>query len=308
MKKSTLLLALITFKVTIGLSQPNPGFENWYPEFGYESPQGWQTFNFLSFVTTPPSALTAFKATGINVHSGNYALKLKSEEVIQPDLKAVFGDTAGGIFTGNLTLSPLAVRYGVPFTSRPEKLTFWAKYQPVGSDVGGGITILTKWDSVNNHRDTVAFGISIITPSTNYVFFEMILSYYSEDIPDSLGIAFTTSQYKETARLNSTLYIDDLAFLGYVSTNNYEQQEKQVKLYPSPANEYIIIQTLGIKEAKSVTIMDVSGKQVSQSLLDNGNACINTKNFTPGTYLYGLKDDKNQTIRTGRFNVINNHH
>lgn len=304
MKKTTLLFVLVLFQAVIGLSQPNAGFENWVSEFSYESPQSWQTFNFLSFVTAPPTAITAFKATGINVHSGNYALKLKSEEVIHPDLKEMFGDTAGGIFTGNLTLTPLALRFGVPYSSRPEKLTFWAKYQPVGSDVGGGLTILTKWNSVYNRRDTIGFGASIITASVNYTFFETTLQYYSEEAPDSLLIAFTTSQYKTTARLNSTLYLDDLAFVGYVSAQDYEKQAKQVKLYPNPANEYIIIQTSGIKDAKSIAIMDVSGKQITQSAVDKESSFIDTKNFAPGIYFYECIGSEQNILKRGKFSII----
>lgn len=188
MKKLLLLILLFSaFTAIRVVAQPNPGFEQWYSEFGYENPEGWQTFNILS-LASPPTALTSFKASGFDVHSGNYALKMKSVEVHNGAIESMFGDTAGGVFTGSFIYSPLTVKYGFPYTARPEKFNFWAKYIPVGNDTAGGAVLLTKWNGTI--RDTVGVLTFTIPPTSNYAFFENYITYREDEIPDSATILY----------------------------------------------------------------------------------------------------------------------
>ena len=138
MKKLIIIIGILTFNFTLytlnSFSQPNGGFENWSSVYNIQEPDNWQTSNVLS-LTSPPNPLSAFKATGIDKHSGNYALMLKTVFFNNNLNPQIFPDSAGFIFTGKITNNPIIIKKGYPFTGRPQKLEFWAKYQPVGNDV-----------------------------------------------------------------------------------------------------------------------------------------------------------------------------
>ncbi len=110
--------------------------------------------NFLSAFTNPVSA---FKATGVDKHSGNYALKLKTVYLNNNPAPNALHDSIGYVFTGKVVISPPSLKLGVPYTGRPEKLEFWAKYLPTDTnDMGGVSTTLLKWNGTSS--DTIAFG------------------------------------------------------------------------------------------------------------------------------------------------------
>ena len=83
-------------------AQPNGGFEAWHTEYSFQNPDEWATLNFLT-LTSPPNPLSAFKVTGIDTHSGNFALKLKTIAVTTNPAPAMLSDSAGVVFTGNVT-------------------------------------------------------------------------------------------------------------------------------------------------------------------------------------------------------------
>jgi hypothetical protein len=300
MKKATNFFTVLMLTVLCGNAQPNGGFEQWHNEFNYETPDGWQTFNALAFAN-PPSPLSAFKVSGIDKHSGNYALKLKSIPIYINALTDLIGDTAGGIFTGTVIYSPFVLKYGFPYTSRPEKMQFWAKYFPVGNDTAGAIILLSKWNGVKT--DTVALYFFTIPSTSNYASFQESITYYSDQMPDSATIAFYTSSRKENARVNSTLYIDDVTLTGWVGIENHTLAQAQVKVFPNPATGNITIQT-GLKEAENIQIRDISGREINNVKLTNGVVSIDTKPFPEGVYFYEIRDRKKQFLKTGKFNVV----
>jgi len=57
---------------------PNPGFELWTNHGSYDDPNSWGTINSLTAIL---GVKTVTKATGVDVHSGTYAIKLQSKTV-----------------------------------------------------------------------------------------------------------------------------------------------------------------------------------------------------------------------------------
>jgi hypothetical protein len=299
MKKLLCIYTILIYGVFISKAQPNGGFENWSTNYSLLEPDNWQTLNFISL--TAPNPLSAFKATGIDKHSGNYALKLKTVYFSNNPLPEQVGDTTGGVFTGKVTLSPFTYKYGFPYSGRPEKLEFWSKYYPVGNDTAGAIVILKKWNGI--YSDTIAIGGTNINSTAGYSLFQTDLIYYSTELPDSAFIGFSASKIPQIARINSTLYIDDVTFLGWVGMDKYEQTERQVKISPNPAKDNLTIFT-EIEMAKNVKVMDSLGKLVGVYKIENYFTTININTFADGMYFYEICDKKENIITNGKFNVI----
>jgi hypothetical protein len=270
-------------------------------EYGLiENPDNWQTYNFLSLLS-PPNPLSAFKAIGIDVHSGNYALKLTSIHVINNPVPTQINDTTGGAFTGKINLSPITYTYGFPYTGRPEKLEFWAKYAPVGADTAHSYVALTKWNGTNH--DTIATGLINMNATPVYSLFQINLTYRSTELPDTASIAFLSSSLNITARVGSTLFIDDVAFTGWVGIDQYDNNSSKVQLFPNPAKDNVTIH-IQINDADNVQLVDASNKLAGIYKIQNYNANINTSLFAAAIYFYEIRDKKNRVLSKGKFNVI----
>ena len=304
MKKLIIISAILTSNfqllTLICCAQPNGGFENWNLQYSYENPNGWQTLNFLS-VIHPSNTVSVFKATGIDKHSGNYALKLKTVFVSSNPAPGGIDDTIGRIFTGKIIISPPSIQYGIPYTGRPEKLEFWCKYTPVGNDTGGAAVILSRWNGTG--RDSIAAGLSLITATTTYTKYSVDLTYNSTALPDTIVIAFASSYLKIRARVGSTLYLDDVALTGWVGIDEHIVSDEKVQLFPNPSKDYVNI-FAQIEEAEDIQVVDASGRAMGQYKIQNYKANVNTSAFAEGIYLYDIRDKKNKILSKGKFNVV----
>ena len=294
-----ILIALFVCSEKID-AQPNGGFENWTSEFSYEVPDSWQTLNFLS-MSTPPVELSAFKAIGLDKHSGNYALKLKTVLVDEYDFPELLGDSIGGAYTGKINFSPFFYQFGFPYTGRPEKLEFWAKYSPVGNDTAAAAVVLRRWNGFGH--DTIAVKIINILPSPVYTQYHLDVEYNLNALPDSAVIAFYPSKDSVVSRINSTLFVDDVAFTGWVGINDKEKTDNRVKVFPNPAkNQITILASDGNSER--IRIRNMSGKEVFAGSGIDHKFFINTTEFAPGLYFFELMDNTNNVSRHGKFNII----
>jgi len=302
MKKIIILLFILTSGILKSTAQPNGGFENWVPEYTFESPQHWQTFNFLSLLDSQ-NPLSAFKATGIDKHSGNYALKLKTVYFPNNPMPDYMDDTTGGAYTGKINPSPLSFSVGFPYTWRPGKMEFWGKYQAVGGDTAAALVYLQKWNDSTGARDTIALGGTNITTTPDYTFFSVNITYYSTELPDTAAIIFVSSKHNDIARVNSTLFIDDVSLTGWVGVDEQKSYEGKVKSFPNPARDEITIVSQ-FEEADHVEITDVSGKLIGSYKIQNYKVIINTSAFADGIYFHTLHDKKDKILFKGKFSVV----
>ncbi|MCE9540392.1 MAG: PCMD domain-containing protein [Bacteroidetes bacterium] len=300
MKRSIIIFGILAFTILCCKAQPNSGFENWTTIFNIQSPDGWQTLNFLG-AFSPPNPISAFKATGVDKHSGNYALKIKTIFVNNNPAPGGIDDTVGLVFTGRIILSPPSYKYGFPYIGRPEKLEFWAKYLPVGNDTGGARIVLRKWNGTGN--DTIAMGESQISTTIAYTLFKVNLTYYSTELPDSASIIFGSSEDGDNARVGSTIYVDDVALTGWVGIEQHDLYADKVKAFPNPAKDELNI-IAEIDDASDVKIMDALGKLIGVYKIQNHKVLINTTPFPPGIYFYDICDKNDKTLTKGKFNIL----
>ena len=298
MKKKLFLNIILVFGILNSIAQPNGGFENWSTVYSLQEPDGWQTLNFIGL--NPNNPLSAFKATGIDRHSGNFALKLKTVHFNENPYPAKIPDSTGGVYTGKVTTSPFTYKYGFPYSGRPEKLEFWAKYAPVGFDTAGVLVVLLKW--TGTYADTVAIGGMNINATPDYAPFNCDLIYNSSELPDTAVIIFGASKNQQVARVNSTFFIDDVLFTGWNGIEKYDKYASLVKIFPNPAKDNVNINT-SIDGSDNVRIVDASGKTAANyKIMHELN--ISTATFAAGIYIYEIRDKKNKVLSNGKFNVI----
>ncbi|MES2287111.1 MAG: T9SS type A sorting domain-containing protein [Bacteroidota bacterium] len=300
MKKAVATFVILTSLILNTVAQPNGGFEYWTAEYSYENPDDWQTFNFLS-ILGPPNPLSAFKAVGFDKYSGNYALKLKSVFVNNNPMPGNIPDTFGCAFKGKILLTPTSFKAGFPYTGRPEKLEFYSKYLPVGNDSGVVGVYLRKWNGLI--YDTIGMGLLTISTTPTYEVFELGINYSSLEQPDSAIIVFYSSKDSTTARVGSTLFVDDVIFKGWVGIDEHTSYSDKVQLFPNPAKDNVTIVT-EIEEAENVRVIDVAGKIIGWFKIQNYKASINTSLFAEGIYFYEMLDKKEQVLTKGKFNIV----
>lgn len=298
--KKALIIYFILFSVINTKAQPNPGFEDWVNELSYETPMEWQTLNFMSLLS-PPNPISAFKVSGLDKHSGNYALKLETKYFNNIPQQVEIDDSTGGTYTGKITYSPPSNIQGFSYAGRPEKFEFWAKYTPVGNDTGRTSLLLQKWNGTST--DTIAFCEMNIPATSEYTLFALNITYNSTAIPDTAAIGFGSSKNPQTARLGSALFLDDMSFTGWVGISEQNNNRSTVDVFPNPAKDKLNIHTRN-DEAENVRIIDSSGRIAGLYKLINNEVIINTAIFSTGISFYEIVNKKGNVISKGKFEVI----
>jgi hypothetical protein len=295
MKK--LFIILFILNASIIYAQNNGGFENWTIVNGKDEPDSWQTLNILSLFGNPVSA---FKVGGTDKYSGNYALKIIS--VLMPvKILPQLPDTFGYAFNGKAIISPPSFISGMPYTTRPEKISFYTKYIPVGLDTGLiGVVLHRNTATV---RDTIAFNREKILPNGTYTHYEINLNYRNNNIPDSIDIYFKPSSTDSVARrVGSALFIDDVALVNFVGVKENELYASKIKVFPNPTSDILAI-SVEIEEADKIEVTDDLGRTISFYKIQNYEAKINVNTYKNGNYYYKLLDKKNKPLTYGKFSV-----
>ncbi|MEO8149869.1 MAG: T9SS type A sorting domain-containing protein [Bacteroidia bacterium] len=175
---------------------PNAGFENWTQIGSRYDPDNWNNLNPSTAIL---GVYTCTRASGVDKHTGNYAIKLQT--------KTVFFQTANGVATtGHLiTTAPYGVTGGLPFTGRPDSISGWFKYTPASAD-SGFIQFQLK-----HNGDTVGF-VRFQTgnyTTATYTRFSAPITYFSSATPDT-SLWLLSSSRAANPIVNSALYVDDL--------------------------------------------------------------------------------------------------
>jgi hypothetical protein len=282
MKKLTLALLFAALIIKVSMAQiPNFSFENWTSMGNYSNPDQWGTLNNT---TAAASVFTAEKGTPGN--PGSFYLKLTS--------KPVPGGVANGIAVcGKLDSITKKPRSGFAYTSRPQNFSGKWQHMIYGTSQGGLTATLTKWDSGENKRDTVAIANLTMTGMVmSWAAFTIPFVYMSGDNPDSCIIFLRASGSAPSNQ--DYLWVDSLAFKGTVAgIENSAELRKEFSVFPNPADDNIMVELNEITEYPAIIeIMDVNGKLVLTKDLGllNGPAkqTIDVSGLASGSYLLNL--------------------
>ena len=274
--KQTLLALSILCSCLFGNAQVlNGGFENWNITTGL--PDNWwgivmQPYDLLSQTTS--------------AHSGNYAVKLKVDDL-----------------SGQAFASPLASGDGAttthPLTFVPGSVSFWYELDAVSGD---DLTIVGLV-----YQGGVGVGVAILAvpASQNYSYVNVPVTYGSlPSTADSIAIIFTLTNVSGTASIGTEAKIDDVS--ANVGSGIISQHGLQTNfsVNPNPANEKTTISfESNYSGVALIKIIDNNGKQVS--VLNNqfykagkNNFEINTSTLKNGMYHCILVSNNQQAMQS----------
>lgn len=218
--------------------------------------------------------------------STNYLI-LRTENI--PGKGVVTGKAVSGIID-TTTFTPIS---GIPFSSRPEKLNYIIQFMPYSASDPSNIYVsLTKWDTLNNIRDTVATGYTeFIGMAHSWFPMYTDLIYQSGDMPDSVCIVISSSSSNPLA--GGYLYIDDLSFSGYVIGVNEYESEPYFSIFPNPTDDLITIEN--VEKTAHLEIYNATGKLM---FTENINSIyrMDVHAWNPGVYLFRLRHQDNSVV------------
>jgi len=151
--------------------------------------------------------------------------------------------------------------------------------------------LLSKWNDVLSHRDTIGFGHLKLNGASSYTAFSCPINYVSTVAPDSILILLNCSRMREQQGLmgnlfgnNSYFTVDNLS-LGSSTLGLEETTEMQSwKVFPNPGNGMIHIPDF----KGNAAMFDINGKMIlDQSYPD---AEIDASLLPQGIYLLHLTE------------------
>ncbi|GAB4132473.1 MAG: hypothetical protein Fur0041_03820 [Bacteroidia bacterium] len=282
---------------------PNAGFESWGATAGEpQQPQGWISGNLFASPLFNAGNPTFVSAAGApDNYQGNYSLKIETKTLVQnPDTNTI-PNTFGYCMTGTFSLASPYIRPGYAFTSRPMTFSYYTKYTPVNGDTAYCWVVLTKWNG--SFRDTIAVGGDYLPSAvSSYTLRTVNLVYNTAQanaFPDSCLIWFSSSG--ENPQVGSKLFVDALAFTGYVGIND-KNILNGVDVYPNPSSSFTYVD-VNTDAAKEVVVFDMSGREVGRYNFDNKKAKIDSWAMAAGVYTYAILNNEKEVMNRGKFSV-----
>ncbi len=279
MKQSYILLTLFGVLSVCGFAQiPNASFENWSNTPGYPSPDGWDNLNDSTM-----SAATYTCAPDSPGTSGQLYLNLVTRNI--QGIGMVSGVACLGSLSKTDLKHPHPISPGFAYTNRPTYFSGMWQYMGSGNDVGYIAVLLSKWDSTNHVRDTIAYTYYRLTNMAMvWTPFSLPLTYSNTGNPDSAMIMLSASGLTPAAA--SFLLVDQVAFTDYNLADGIINISggNEISAYPNPSHDQLMIKS--IYNISFANITDMTGRIVSiGNPIDSNHYILSTADFATGTYL-----------------------
>jgi len=303
MKKYIVTIFFALIQLTLFSQNEISGdFEEWfcYPPLAF--PNGWTNSVFEIACISPE--LAADKTT--DNYEGSLAVKMESSICVDP-----FGENrlqAGFIFTAASDTGYDPLWWSVPYSSRPEELSFHYKFHQEGIDSAAIYLLLFNHDTQGNNIDTIAVASGYIDEEvTEYTELILPIEYYSEDIPSFAHIFFICSKtigdlgqvtytpaHEINASAGTTLWVDDVVLRSStVNTTSPQEESWNFNIYPNPVDAEIYIDIPQQIQVDKIQIYDNQGRVVKGSTMFNN--ILNMSDISKG--IYYLKLETNKGIR-----------
>lgn len=291
MKKIIFVLLYLIGFTAYSQEIPNPGFEVWQNDAGYDEPETWTTPNSTSYVF-PFYVLTVTKET--DAYEGSFSAKLETKEIIGIPVPGLItlGELHVDVFNNTSEITG-----GVPFSSRPDKINGYFKYFPQPNDSLLIAVFMLKHNNSTGNLDTIGIGAFSSAQTTNsFTAFEAAIDYYTEDIPDSMNILILSSDVTNPV-VGSILYVDNLSFSNDVG-NDYSSLETAGNVFPNPANDRLFF-NLNAFSNNIIEIYDLSGKRLIFKKINAGisKTDLNIESLSPGVYIVSINNACQKLIK-----------
>lgn len=273
----------------------NGNLEDWQQSQSglYEQPTGgfWTTLNPLRDLGAP---VTVEKVT--DACQGQYAAKLTTKSF---STLLVAGLLASGTFNASNLLNPLTI--GSPFTQKPANYKGCYKYSPVGGDSCAIISIITRWNTQTNQRDTIAEAGGVFANAVDsYTNFDFPYTYYSQDTPDTIQLVLSSSAdgANSNGQVGSTMWVDNISLDLINGLNLPMMPEADVKCYPNPAMGNVVFDIADVKGQSTLALYSADGKLAATQPVMPGVNTIQLVNLPVGNYTYTITQN-NQALYWG---------
>ncbi len=268
----------------------NPYFEVWQSAMVVE-PIGWTTLNFANiydgnYSVTPDNG----------AYMGLYDCKIKTTV-------SEWGDTIGYITNGNFN-GPNGPGGGMAVYQNPQKITGYYKYTPVGNDtaIAGGWS--TRWDVIGDSAMQVEEQYIWLTATSTWTYFEVNMTYNGFPNPDTLAIAFASSNFENYNGINlgSELYLDEIG-VSYYPLGMDDANTSAVSVFPNPTTRFINVRLEEIATGvNTFSIYDAQGKLVKSEQIVNGGQTgfftMELNELPAGTYVWEIVGADGKTSST----------
>ncbi|HSY77125.1 MAG TPA: T9SS type A sorting domain-containing protein [Bacteroidia bacterium] len=322
MKKSLLILSIMALAFTTQVAHAqkdtiyNPGFEVWStdpiatsamdPNNG-NGTTGWWDYNFFNYslLGSSPIAVTRCSDT---VHGGKYSARIESVVYTPTSYSYLkpYGvkDTNGILVTGNVTITTsVAFKTGIPFTSKLSNFSFYYQYAPNGTDTAVCSIAVYKWNGTA--RVLKGGGQLKINASTAGTGWQLAnVTVYDTVTPDTILIEFSSSSLLSKPKPGSLLYIDDASVTLPTGITEPFVIGSGVQVYPNPASTAVNFEVNGMNNVATLSIFDITGKQIATTEARNGLNIVNTQTYSSGLYLYQLIDNTGNILKSGKFSIV----
>lgn len=259
---------------------PNGSFENWVDMGGFLDPVGWHTYN-----DAVPGGAVLMVEPGTPGAVGNYHAVITTRNV-----PGGVSPIQGWMSAGGQTPGPA----GFPYNTRPAMLTGQWQY-----DIQPMDTAQVQVSLINSTNQTwIAHGTIEVTGSLDsWQMFQVPLTYFSSDIPDTAYIQIASSINFVSPVAGSFVKVDDLAFAGSVGLDE-QVSASGLLLFPSPGADVL---NISISSPGELRLFDATGRIVFQSRVSAHANSFDVSNLVPGLFTYQYTDLEGDRIASGRW-------
>lgn len=299
MKKifNLLLVALVPAATLMAQTEklPDGSFEEWTTGTNYSNEKYddlknsfWTTLNVLSTLSPEMGTgpIVVFKEEG----KSGFCPKMMSSELTLGEQPIFLPGVVGAM---TVIIDKQTANFGRPFTSRPQSLKGFMKYEPVDGDSASIFVEVYKSDA-EGRRIIGKVEKKFKEAIEDWTEFELNLRYQSDEVPDSISVLFVSSAgynfddlFACKGSIGSTLWVDECEFT-YDMANEDGSFAIDSKVYPSPAVNEI---NITVAKASRMEIFDAAGKLQMVRELVEGENTIDVSSLKSGMYTYRLSKD-----------------
>lgn len=292
--------------VTSAVAQelPNSSFEEWTGSgkpspFDWEEPTGWSSTN----------PVTEFTKAGVrrsgDAFEGSFACSIESVNIFGTDAPGVLvnGEPEYNFETFSLEIETA----GTPYTQRPRQLKGEYQFSSTSAGDSGVVIVLFKrYDQEQGESEIIGGGRLALGPAGEYTSFALPITYVAEGPPDSVVVAFFSTD-PENALPGGTLLVDDLTFDASSGVRRHTPlPTADLMLVPNPATDRVRIRyDASAIRPERCTITDILGRTMVSTEQDGSGMEIDL-DVPPGLYTYRIEGRDSQganLISTGVLTV-----
>lgn len=299
MKKIYLLASALVLGANLVFGQiplhpqlTNGSFENWaanpqVPQI--LEPQGW----FASAVGLEMFAddnLVPVSQEASGATDGDYFIKLTTVSISnspEPTQlpNGIYGSVIAQEFEHNVNIDEFELDVAYEVQTGDQAIIFIE-----GNDASGGVVSQGIVQFTGNQAGLQALTIQMLQNPQNS---NPVASYF-------IGIASSEVDLLEsattTAAEGSWIAIDNIRFDG--SSSSIAINEKDVKVFPNPANDFVTFQIDGVENG-NVVISSITGQEVVNTSL-NGVAKVDVSSLNNGVYIYKISNSNGELVKTSK--------